>query len=98
MASELNPPDGGTRNESLSSARHKGHRISTESLGSTAKNSPRRNPLLQRRSKKDRHAQSHKSRSPSLRDQPASLSHPLPPRSPSRLQPRRLPLVSRPPR
>src|SRR5258708_38319442 len=81
MACEPHPLDRGRRDESLASAGHKGDRVSTASLGSAAKNSPRRNSLLQRHSKEDRHAQSHASRSPSLRHQPGSSSNSLPPRS-----------------
>src|SRR5258707_11464504 len=92
MAGESNQPDSGTRGRSLSSARHKGDRVSTPSLGSSAKNSPGRNPLLRRRSKKDRHAKSRPSRSPSLRHQPGSSSNPLPPCDPPRRRPGRLSL------
>src|ERR1700737_755070 len=81
MAREPHPFDGGRRDESLSTARHKGDRVSTPSLGSFTKNSPRRNALLQRRSNEDRHAEGHASRSPSLRHQPGSSSNSLPPRS-----------------
>src|SRR6266478_3666034 len=95
MASKSESLDGGTQGESLTSARHKGHRVSTKSLGSTAENPPRRNALLQRRGEKDRHAKSHKSRSPSLRHEPLSSSDPLPPRSPRRRQPGRLSLGHR---
>src|SRR5258708_6041924 len=92
MAGESNQPDSGTRGKPLSSAGHKGDRVSTPSLGSSAKNSPRRNPFLQRRGKKDRHAKSSASRSPSLRHQPGSSSNPLPPCDPRRRRPGRLSL------
>src|SRR5258706_13792727 len=92
MDADSTQPDSGTRGKSLSSARHKGDRVSTPSLGSSAKNSPGRNPLLRRRSKKDRHAKSRASRSPSLRHQPGSSSNPLPPCDPRRRRPGRLSL------
>src|ERR1700675_570223 len=95
MATQSHPLDGGRRDESLSAAGHKGNRVSTPSLGSSTKNSPRRNSLLQRHSKENRHAESHQSRSPSLRHQPSSSSNSLPPRSTRRRRPRRLPLGHR---
>src|ERR1700675_1368961 len=95
MATQSHPLDGGRRDESLSAAGHKGNRVSTPSLGSSAKNSPRRNSLLQRHSKENRHAESHQSRSPSLRHQPGSRSDSLPPRSTRRRRTRRLSLGHR---
>src|SRR6266404_8937861 len=95
MASESHPLDGGRQDESLSTVRHKGDRVSTPSLGSSAKNSPRRNSLLQRHSQKNRYAQSHASRSPSLRHQPGSSSNSLPPRSAPGWRIRRLSLGRR---
>src|ERR1700674_3053191 len=92
MAREPHPLNGGSRDESISAARHQGNRVSTASLGSSAKNSPRRNSFLQRHSKEDRHAESHPSRSPSLCHQPGSSRDPLPPRGTRRRRPRRLPL------
>src|ERR1700686_4455252 len=95
MATQSHPLDGGRRDESLSAAGHKGNRVSTPSLGSSTKNSAWRNSLLQRHSKENRHAESHASRSPSLRHQPGSSSDPLPPRSAPRWRTRRLPLGNR---
>src|ERR1700730_16865063 len=92
MASESQPLDAGRRSKSLSAAGHKGDGISTPSLGGSAKDSPRRNPLLQRHSKENRHAESHTSRSSSLRHQSDSSSHSLPPRSARGWRTRRLPL------
>src|SRR5258708_29295496 len=92
MAGKLNRPDGGRGGNSLPSARKRGDRVSTPGLGSFAKNSRGRNPLLRRRSKKDRHAKSRASRSPSLRHQPGSSSNPLPPCDPRRRRPGRLSL------
>src|ERR1700676_945496 len=95
MTSQSHPLNGGWGDESLPTARHKGDRVSTASLGSSTKNSPRRDSLLQRHSKENRHAESPQSRSRSLRPQPSSRSDPLPPRSAPRRRTRRLSLGHR---
>src|SRR5882762_9838679 len=95
MASQSHPLNGGRRDESLSAARHKGDGVSTPSLGSATKNSPRRDALLQRGGKENRHAESDASRSPSLRHQPGSSSNSLPPRSAPGWRTGRVPLGHR---
>jgi len=95
MAGQSHPLNGGKGDESLPTARHKGDRVSTASLGSSTKNSPRRNSLLQRHSKENRHAEGHARSSPSLRHQPGSRCDPLPSCRATGWRIRRLPLGHR---